>query len=78
MTPHDEELVRLEEAGWRALASSGEAAAAFYDRVLAARILAVLPGGMVIDDRDEMISAMGGAPWDSYRLSDMRSVTSPS
>ena len=74
MTPDDDELVQLEEAGWRALATGGDAATAFFERVLAPRIVALLPGGIVIDDRNALISAMHGVPWDAYRLSDTKVV----
>ncbi len=32
----------------------------------------VLPGGMVLDDRDEVIDSMSGAPWESFDLSEER------
>jgi hypothetical protein len=69
-TTHD--LLRLERAGWEALSTSGEAAAAFYSDVLATQVLMVLPGGMVLDDRDEVIDSMSGAPWESFELSEER------
>ncbi len=71
MTTRDE-LLQLERAGWEALSTSGEAAIRFYADHLARDVLMVLPGGMVIDDRDRVIESMGGAPWTSYELSDER------
>lgn len=50
MSTHTD-LVEMERSAWRALASSGEDAAAYYERVLADRVLMLLPGGLVIDDR---------------------------
>jgi hypothetical protein len=67
--PSGHELIDLEHEGWRALSTDGATAAAFYDRLLADRVLVVLPGGRVIDDRDEMVDAMRGPPWDRYELS---------
>ncbi|MDQ1396334.1 MAG: hypothetical protein QOG64_1593, partial [Acidimicrobiaceae bacterium] len=66
--------VELERSAWQALSSSGAAAAAFYERVLATRVLMLLPGGLVIDDRAEVISSMRGAPWDSFEFADERVV----
>ncbi len=71
MTTRDE-LLELERAGWEALTTSGEAATRFYADHLARDVLMLLPGGMVIDDRDRVIESMGGAPWTSYELSDER------
>ncbi len=65
-------VVELEHRGWHALSSGADAAAAFYEDVLADRVLLLLPGGLVIDDRAEVIAAMRGAPWDDYALSDER------
>lgn len=62
----------LEDRGWRALSTSGEQAAAFYDDVLDGQVLMLLPGGMVIDDRAAAITAMSGAPWSTYQLEDVR------
>ena len=66
-----ETLLDLEHAAWQALSSEG-AAPAFYREVLADDVLMLLPGGMVIDDRDTVIQSMGGAPWSSYELADER------
>ncbi len=66
-----ETLLDLEHAAWRALSTAG-AAAAFYRDVLADDVLMLLPGGMVIDDRDQVIESMNGAPWASYELADER------
>ena len=67
-------LLELEQGGWRALSTSGEAAAAFYADVLASDVLMLFPGGSVIDDRDEVIASMGGPPWNAYELADQRVV----
>lgn len=70
-----DDLIDLERDAWKALSTSGEAAADFYGRVLADDVLMLLPGGMVIDDRGAVIDSMGGAPWDSFELSDERVLT---
>ena len=71
MTP-EEQLIELERSGWGALSSGGEAATAFYDEVLAAHTVMLLPGGTIIDDRAQIIGSMQGAPWDEFRLEDER------
>lgn len=68
--PHD--LIDLEHAGWRALSTGGEAAAAFYGEVLAPEVVMLLPGGLVVTDRDEAVRSMSGAPWDRFELADER------
>lgn len=67
-----EELLQLERAGWEALSTSGEAASRFYAENLAADVLMLLPGGMVLDDREAVIESMSGSPWTSFELSDER------
>ncbi len=67
-----EELLQLEHEGWEALSTSGNAAGRFYTENLAVDVLMLLPGGMILDDRDEVIEAMRGSPWTSFALSDER------
>jgi hypothetical protein len=66
-----EDLVELERAGWEALSTDG-AAAPWYEEVLAGDVLFLLPGGMVIDDRSEVVRSMDGTPWSAFELSDLR------
>lgn len=69
-----DEIIALERAAWEALSTSGEAATAFYGEHLAARVLMLLPGDLVIEDRDDVVRSMGGAPWDAYSLDHERVV----
>lgn len=66
------ELAALERQGWDALSTSGEAARAFYDRVLDEQVVMLLPGGMVLDDRATIVESMSGQPWSRYALEDVR------
>jgi hypothetical protein len=59
----DEELIALERAGFEALSAGGDATASFYQDVLASKVLMLLPGGLRLDDREEVIDSMRGAPW---------------
>jgi Domain of unknown function (DUF4440) len=67
-----EDLLAMERAAWEALSTDGDAAAAFYEDVLASEVLMLLPGGLVIDDRAQVVDSMRGAPWSSYELSGER------
>lgn len=55
------ELTDLERRGWEAL-STEDAAGPFYDEVLVAEPLMLLPGGMQLDDRQVIVDSMSGAP----------------
>lgn len=70
MDTHDE-LLALERAAWEALSTEG-AAGPFYEKTLAKDVLILLPGGMVIDDRQDVVDSMSGAPWDRYEISEVR------
>lgn len=71
MSAHDD-LLELERAAWKALSSDGDSAAGFYEQVLARHVLMLLPGGLVIDDRAQVVDSMRGAPWASFELSNER------
>jgi hypothetical protein len=66
------ELAALEREGWDALSTTGDTARTFYERVLDAQPLMLLPGGMVLDDRSAMVESMSGRPWTRYTLEDVR------
>jgi len=66
------ELIDLEEQGWRALATSGAAAAQYYRQVLDDSPVMVLPGGLMFDDREVIIQSMSGQPWSAYELFGVR------
>ena len=66
-----DELLDLERRAWEALSTEG-GAAPFYEEVLADDVLLLLPGGMVIDDRRQVVDSVRGAPWASFELSDER------
>lgn len=68
----EQALIDLEHDGWKALSSGPDDARTFYDKVLSDDVLMLLPGGVVIDDRDEALRSMQGAPWTSFALSDER------
>ncbi len=67
-----EELIALERDGWEALSTSGEAARAFYERVLDRTVVMLLPGGMVLDERGAIVDSMSGPPWSTFELDDLR------
>ena len=66
--------VDLEQQGWTALSTDGQAARAFYDRVLDRKPVMFLPGGQTMDDRDAIIESMSGLSWSSYELEDLQSL----
>jgi ketosteroid isomerase-like protein len=68
-----QQLMELERSAWQALATEG-AAGPFYDEVLADDVLMFLPGGLVIDDREQVVKSMDGPPWDDFELADERVV----
>jgi len=67
-----DELINLEEYGWRALSTDAPAAAAFYRQVLDDTVVMLLPGGLVLSGREAVIDSMNGEPWSSFRLDNVR------
>jgi hypothetical protein len=68
----ENELIALEEEGWRALAA-GEGAG-FYAEHCTDDALMIFPGGMVMD-RDAAVQGLRDAPgWAEYTLADWRAA----
>ncbi|MCL3859485.1 nuclear transport factor 2 family protein [Actinotalea sp. K2] len=73
MSTHDD-VIGVERAGWRALATSGAAATSFYDEVLDDEVVMLLPGGLVLTERSQVVASMGGEPWGSYEIEDLEAL----
>lgn len=70
-----DDLIALERDGWQALSGAGgESAAQFYGRILDADVVMLLPGGLRLTDRDEILRLMSRAPWDGFELGDPRTL----
>lgn len=62
------ELMKLEEQGWRALSTEGDAAKKFYASVLREDAVMLFPGGMRIAGKERILESMSAQPWDSFRI----------
>ena len=67
-------LIALEEQGWQALATGGEAAKALYDSLLAEDAIMVFPGGMLLEGKAHILGAIDSQPWASFRLDRQRVI----
>lgn len=65
---HMRELIELEEQGWRALSTAGDAGRKFYESVLREDAVMLFPGGMRIEGRAQILEALGSQPWQSFRI----------
>lgn len=68
------ELIELEEQGWRALATVGDAGKKFYASVLRQDAVMLFPGGMRIEGRERILESLGAQPWESFQLEDPKVV----
>jgi hypothetical protein len=64
------ELIGLEEQGWRALSTEGDAGRKFYEAVLREDAVMLFPGGTRIEGRANILDSLGSQPWDSFRIED--------
>ncbi|QBE48237.1 nuclear transport factor 2 family protein [Leucobacter triazinivorans] len=67
-----DELLAVENAGWRALSESR--GGTFYGPLMTAEAVFILVNGAVMT-RDDVASSLDGAPgWDSYAIADARLI----
>ena len=62
------ELIDLEEQGWRALSTQGDAGRTFYATVLREDAVMLFPGGMRIEGRAKILESLGAQPWQSFQI----------
>jgi len=72
-----EDLMQLEQQGWRALSSPGNAARVFYGSRLADDAVMLFPGGMKIEGKANILASFAAQPWQSFRM-EGQSVLTPS
>ena len=63
-----QELIELEEQGWQALASEGDAAQTFYDAVLHDDAVMLFPGGMRLEGKQRILESLAAQPWKTYQI----------
>lgn len=72
-----QDLMQLEQQGWRALSSPGNAARDFYNSCLAEGAVMLFPGGLRIVGKDNILESFAAQPWQSFQIDD-QSVLTPS
>lgn len=63
-----QDLIKLEEEGWQALSSEGDAGKRFYRSVLREDAIMLFPGGMVIEGKEKILESLAAQPWASFRI----------
>ncbi len=71
----EHELLELEERGWRALATEGDAGRNFYAAILREDAVMLFPGGMRIVGRDRILESLAAQPWESFRIEEPEVVS---
>lgn len=70
-----QDLVDLEKQGWQALSSEGAASQEFYSSVLRDDAVMLLPGGMFIDGKENILKSLAAQPWTSFQIEDPRVIS---
>lgn len=71
MTP---DLVEIEEQGWKALTSEGNAGKKFYQSILHPDAVMLFPGGLRIERKANILASIGDQPWHSYQIKNVKIV----
>jgi hypothetical protein len=63
-----EQLIKLERQGCEALSDSFEATQDFYETVLHDAVRMLLPGGMLLEDKETVLKSFDTQPWQSFEI----------
>lgn len=69
------ELIELEQQGWKALSTGGDAGKEFYASVLREDAVMLFPGGMCIDGRESILQSLGSQPWETFEIENPQVVS---
>lgn len=69
-----DELIELEQQGWKALSMAGDAGKEFYASVLREDAVMLFPGGMRIDGRERILQSLGPQPWERFQIENPKVV----
>ncbi|MBD2256117.1 nuclear transport factor 2 family protein [Pseudanabaena sp. FACHB-2040] len=70
-----QDLIALEEQGWQALSSAGEAGKRFYSSVLRDDAVMLFPGGMRLDGKEKILAALAAQPWQSFQIEESQVIS---
>ena len=63
-----QDLVKLEEEGWQALSSAGDAAQKFYSSLLIDDAIAIFPGGLIVKGKEKFLESIDIRPWKFFKI----------
>ncbi|MGG6237177.1 DUF4440 domain-containing protein [Nodosilinea sp. AN01ver1] len=69
-----QDLADLERQGWQALSTEGDAGQRFYSQVLHDSAIVLLPGGMALRGKANILAALAAQPWQSFHLEDLEAI----
>ena len=69
------ELIELEEQGWQALSTEGDAAKLFYTDVLRDDAVMLFPGGLIVSGKHNILESFSAQPWKSYHIEEMQVIS---
>lgn len=69
-----EELIELEEQGWQALSTEGDAGKKFYGSVLRDDAVMLFPGGLLIAGKQQILESITDQPWKSFQMEDLQII----
>ena len=69
-----QDLLQLEEQGWRALSLEGNAGKKFYSSLLADDAVMLFPGGMFIWGKEEILRSIGSQPWRTFQIEEAQVI----
>lgn len=68
-------LLEVEEQGWQALATEGNAGEKYYRAMLHDDAVMLLPGGMHLTNKEKILDSLAGQPWQEFQIEDAQEIS---
>ncbi|MBW4647782.1 MAG: nuclear transport factor 2 family protein [Kastovskya adunca ATA6-11-RM4] len=70
-----QDLINLEEQGWKILSTRRDLAIEFFEELLIDEAVMVFPGGMMMRGKQNILAVIDSQPWKSFQIEEQQVIS---